>query len=150
MKNWKIILGITGVFLLGMVAGALVMYRIDQKRLKMFLRGGPMANEMIVRRLGNELQLTADQRQQVLKIVQDTQFKLREARQKPDPKFRLILQDMEQRIRNILTPEQQAKYDVLMAERKAKWQMLLPPPPEGHRFRGPRPPSPPPPEPSQP
>jgi uncharacterized protein YneF (UPF0154 family) len=148
MKHWKVILGVVLVFVLGAGAGALVTHRIYQKRLQTFLRGGPAATEMIVRRMSLELDLRPEQRRQLAEIVRDTQRQLREARQRPDPQFRQIFQAMEQRIRAILTPEQQTKFDTLMAERKAKWQMLLPPLPnrEGHRFRGgpssaPRPPA---------
>lgn len=137
MKHWKVILGVVLVFVLGAGAGALVTHRIYQKRLQTFLRGGPAATEMIVRRMSAELDLRPEQRRQLHDIVRDTQRQLREARQRPDPQFRTILRDMEQRIRAILTPEQQTKFDTLMAERKAKWQMLLPPPPnrEGRPFR---------------
>lgn len=138
MKNWKVILGVVLVFVLGAGAGALVTHRVYQKRLQTFLRGGPAATEMIVRRMSVELDLRPERRRQLAEIIRDTQRQLREARQQPDPQFRTILRDMEQRIRNILTPEQQTKFDALMAERKAKWQMLLPPPPnrEGRPFRG--------------
>ena len=140
MKPWKAILGVVAVFLLGMGAGALLMHRVDQNRFKMFMRGGPVVNEMIVRRFSAELQLTEPQRGQLLEIIRTTQRELREARQKPDPQFRLVLQNMEQRIRDILTPEQQVTFDKLMGERKARLQMLLMPPPpnpDAQRFRGP-------------
>lgn len=128
MKNWKAIVGVVAVFLLGMVAGGIITHRIYQHRLRAFLRGGPAVAEMITRRLNAELDLNRDQRAKVLEIVRDSQRQLRKERQKPQPEFRRVLQDTEQRIRAVLTPEQQAKYDKYLAERKAQWQSLGPPP----------------------
>ena len=128
MKNLKAFLGVLAVFVLGTLAGALVTHRIYQRRIHAFLRGGPAATEMIVRRMNWQLDLTPAQRAQVETIVRDSRQKLREARQQIDPQMRALFQDMDQRIREVLTPEQRVKFDKLMAERQAKWQHFRPPP----------------------
>ena len=128
MKNWKAILGVLAVFVLGTLAGALVTHRIYQRRIHTFFRGGPAATEMIVRRMNGQLDLTPAQRVQVETIVRNSRQKLRETRQQIDPQMRALFQDMDQRIREILTPEQRAKFDKLTAERQAKWQHFRSPP----------------------
>ena len=126
MKNWKAILGVLAVFGLGTLTGALVMHRVDQRRLHAFLHGGPGATELIVRRMNRQLELTPDQRAQVATIIRDAHQKLRAARQPIDPQLRGVFEEMDQSIRAVLTPDQQVKFDKLVAERKAKWQMFRP------------------------
>ena len=128
MKNWKAILGVLGVFVLGALAGALVVHRVYQRRIHAFIRGGPAATEMIVRRLNGQLDLPPDQRAQVETIVRESRQKLRETRQQIDPQVHAVFQDMDQRVRELLTSDQRVKFDKLVAERKAKWAQFHPPP----------------------
>jgi Spy/CpxP family protein refolding chaperone len=113
MKNWKVIAGIVGVFLLGMTAGGLVTARVIKRQAhRAGAPGSPMAAEFITRRLTWELHLTPEQRRQVFAILSETQRELR-------PLYQRALTESQQKIRAVLRPDQQAKYDRLLAERRA-------------------------------
>lgn len=129
MKNWKAIVGVIAVFLLGALAGAIVMHRLYQRRLQQFVHGSPAATEFLVRRMNWELNLTPAQRVQVAAIVRDSQRQFRAARFQIAPQLRAAWQDTERRLRDVLTPEQRAKFDKLLAERKARFPLFAPPPP---------------------
>ncbi len=133
MKNWKAILGVLLVFILGILAGGLLVHRAYQKKIQAVITGRQpvVAAEVLVRRMNFELRLTPEQRVQVIGIVRDTQRQLRETRQQVEPQVRANFQQMEQRISEVLTPEQQARFAKLMAERKARWPLFAPaqPPP---------------------
>lgn len=120
MKNWKAVVGVLGVFLLGMVAGGLVTARFIKNRAhQAFATGTPLAAEFIVRRLSWDLGLDADQRRQVLAIMQETQRGLQAAHQQVRPQTEKILADSNDMIRAVLRPDQQAKYNQILAERRA-------------------------------
>ena len=120
MKNWKAILGVIAVFLLGMIAGSLITFGVIRQ---MFQLGhGPQARtDFIVRKLSWELRLDAPQREQLRGIVQEGQQEMKPVRQQMHPQVEAILDRADARIRAILRPNQVEKFDKLVAERKAKW-----------------------------
>jgi len=123
MKNWKVIVGVIGVFLLGMMAGGLLTARLIQKRTqRAFMAGSPRAAEFVTRRLDRELRLDEEQRRQVLTIMQATQHELREVYAEARPRIGGVLADSNRKVREVLRPEQQEKYDRILAERRARWQ----------------------------
>ncbi|MCX7886346.1 MAG: hypothetical protein N3B01_03685 [Verrucomicrobiae bacterium] len=122
MRHWKVILGVTAVFLLGALAGALLMHRIYQKRIRSYVRNqAAVSSEWIVRQMSRQLKLTAEQREKLLPVINDTRRRLNEIRVESEPKIRETFQDMERQIREILTPEQRDKFDKLSAEHKKRW-----------------------------
>jgi len=125
MKNWKAILGVVGIFVLGASAGALVTHRVYQKRIRAYLRSqAAMPSELIVRQMSSELNLTAEQRAQLLPIINDTRQRFQQIRAQAEPQVREAFQDTVQRIREILAPGQRAKFDKQIAEHKARWPKL--------------------------
>lgn len=134
MKNWKVLGGVLGVFLLGMVAGGLVTARFIRHRAQQaFAPGSPVAAEFIARRLGWELELDADQRRQVLAILVATQRELRAVHLQVRPQTEKVIAASNDQIRAVLRPDQQAKYDRLVAERRTAWRQ---PPAERRPWRG--------------
>jgi Spy/CpxP family protein refolding chaperone len=122
MKNWKAILGVLAIFVLGIIAGGLITHRIYQKRIRAFLRGqGAVPAELIVRQMSSQLNLTADQRAQVVPIINDTRQRIQRIRVQAEPQVREAFQETERRVRELLTPEQCAKFDKIVAEHKARW-----------------------------
>jgi Spy/CpxP family protein refolding chaperone len=123
MKNWKVILGVLSVFVLGMAAGGLVTARWLKQRARLaFAPGAPAAAEFLTGRLSWELRLDADQRRQVLAIMQDTQRAMQEAQAPVRPQMEKLLAESNQKIRAVLRPEQQEQYDRLLAQRRAQWR----------------------------
>ena len=127
MKNWKVIVGVLGVFLLGMVAGGLVTARFIKKRAQQaFATGSPLATEFVARRLSWDLGLNTDQRRQVLAIMQETQRELQAVCLQIRPQTEQIFTESNGKIRAVLRPDQQEKYDRIVADRRAAWRQPLP------------------------
>jgi len=58
MRNWKAILGVLAVFLLGVIAGGLATHGFYQKRIRAHWRGQAAATpEVIARQMGGDLTL---------------------------------------------------------------------------------------------
>jgi uncharacterized protein YneF (UPF0154 family) len=122
MKNWKAILGVVVVFLLGMLAGGFCTRAIAVKRLQRVLHGNTVFTaEQITHRLTRQLHLDPGQRDQMLAIVQAAQVQITEARQQCLPKVLAALDDFDIKARPILRPDQAETFDKLVADRKAKW-----------------------------
>jgi hypothetical protein len=120
MKNWKAIVGVTVVFLLGAIAGSLITFGVIRQMYQ--LGRGPQARtDFVVRKLSWDLWLDAQQRDQLRGIVQDGQQEMKPVRQQIHPQVEAILDRADTKIRAILRPNQVAKFDQLVAERKAKW-----------------------------
>lgn len=123
MKNWKAILGVSGIFLLGMVAGGLVVVGVVAPRAERVLRGEPLFTAAeITRRVEHKLDLDAGQRAQVLTIVADVQQQLRDLRRQSAPQSRAVIDAAVAKVRALLRPEQQAKLDQLVAGYAARWR----------------------------
>jgi hypothetical protein len=122
MKNWKAILGVVIVFLLGMTAGTFLTGAAAAKRLHRVLHGQTaFSAEEITRRLSRQLRLDPAQREQMLTIVQAAQAQITEARTACQPKVLAALDDFDAKARVALRPDQVEKFDKLVADRKAKW-----------------------------
>jgi hypothetical protein len=121
MKNWKAITGICLVFLLGVVAGGLITYRIITKRIQHIAQGGPqVVNELIVKRLTQRLDLDSSQGDKLMAIVVDTRSQIKAARSQVAPQVMEILSDTEKKVRAILKPEQEKKFDEVLANNKER------------------------------
>lgn len=126
MKNWKAILGVTVVFLLGVVAGSLG----TMLRLRQTVREDPgrWVQQQIYRRLASELVLDQTQREQLRLIMQETQAEFRALRKEMDPQLRDILQRNDTKIRAILLEDQRRRYDELVRDRRRMFEKLDQPP----------------------
>jgi Spy/CpxP family protein refolding chaperone len=126
MKNWKAILGVTVVFLLGAAAGSLG----TMLRLRQTVREDPgrWVQQQIYRRLASELNLNQTQREQLRLIMQETQAEIRALRKQMDPQIREILQRNDTKIRAILLEEQRQQYDELVKDRRRMFEKLDQPP----------------------
>jgi len=67
-------------------------------------------------RFANYLGLDQKQRDQVMKILEETQGQFRELRGKVDPQFKAIAEESRTKIRAVLTEEQRQKYDKFREE----------------------------------
>jgi len=123
MKNWKSILAVVLVFLLGMAAGGLLTAKLIQRRARLWFAGAPpgVASEFVAGRLARQLRLDAVQREQVRDIVRDSQQEMRALYRQVRPQAQEVFARSENRIREILRPEQREVYDRLLAQRRAKW-----------------------------
>ncbi|MGD0059965.1 MAG: hypothetical protein ABSD58_11155 [Verrucomicrobiia bacterium] len=122
MKNWKAILGVVVVFLLGMTTGAFLMRTAAARRLQRVLHGQTaFTAEEITGWWSRQLRLDAAQREQVLTLVQAAHVQITDARTQCQPKVLAALDDFYVKARVVLRPDQLEKFDKLVADRKAKW-----------------------------
>jgi hypothetical protein len=123
MKGWKAVAGVALVFLLGVAAGGVGMYRYHRKTFDRFARGGPeMVSEFFIRKLSRELSLDASQKERIEAIVRRTAGEAREVRQQFHPKIEEILEKGRREVRAELRPEQQRRFDEIMAERRHRME----------------------------
>ena len=122
MKNWKAILGVVVVFVLGMTTGAFLTGAAAAKRLQRVLHGQTaFTAEEITRRWSRQLRLDSAQREQMLTLVQAAQAQITDARTQCQPKILAALDDFYTKARVIMRPDQLERYDKVVAEHKAKW-----------------------------
>jgi uncharacterized protein YneF (UPF0154 family) len=123
MKNWKAILGVVLVFLLGSAAGGLVTMRCMKKRIERVVHGEPMFTaDEVVRHMSRRLRLDAAQRDQIRAIVVDTQAQMSAVRKQCQPQVRAVIDEAIAKTRPILRPDQLEKFDKFIAERRRAWQ----------------------------
>jgi hypothetical protein len=123
MKNWKVILGVVAVFVLGVFAGGLVTAGVFRHRVHQILAGDQtVVSNIIVRRLGWRLRLDGAQKEQLRAIVGEAQKEVKAVRQQVQPQVEEIVTRAIEKERTTLRPDQSEKFDKLVAERKAKWR----------------------------
>lgn len=115
MKSWKAIVGITTVFLLGVLAGGLLTAGIIRHRFR-------HQGDVIVQRLSWKLGLDETQRDELRVIVTDAEEQVRVLRQQVQPQMETVLTQAEAKVRLILTPDQIEKFNKIVAERHTKWK----------------------------
>jgi hypothetical protein len=120
MKNWKAIVGVIAIFVLGGLAGSITTIGVVRHRL-VHGHGGQMMANLIVRRLSWELRLDREQRSQLRVIVAEGQTEMKGIRKQIQPQVEDLLGRSEAKLRVLLRPDQQEKFDKLIAERKARW-----------------------------
>ena len=122
MKNWKAILALVAVFILGMIAGGSLVGASASKHLHRLIRGQtPFTAQEVTRRLTRQLHLDPSQRAQMLTLVQAAQVQITDARSQCQPRVLAALDDFDAKARVVLRPDQLEKFDKLVADRKAKW-----------------------------
>jgi len=120
MKNWKVVLGILLVFLLGCLAGALVVHIVYKQKIEQVARGGPQAfGDIIASRLNRELRLDSAQKEQVRAIVRDAVSEAVAVRKRFRPQMDQIREGAEQKLRALLRDEQREKFDRILARQRA-------------------------------
>jgi len=120
MKNWKAIVGVIAIFILGGLAGSITTIGLVRHRL-VHGHGSQMWQDLIVRRLSWELRLDRDQRTQLRVIVAQGHEDMKVIRKQIQPQVEELLTRSETKVRAILRPDQVEKFDKLIAERKAQW-----------------------------
>jgi hypothetical protein len=122
MKNWKAILALVAVFILGMIAGGSLVSASTAKRLHRLMRGQTaFTAQEVTGRLSRQLRLDPSQRAQMLTLVRAAQAQITDARKQCVPQVLAALDDFDAKARVVLRPDQMEKFDKLVADRKARW-----------------------------
>ena len=113
---WQVRLAALFIFLIGFAAGALTLNLLRPAH------SWPAAADRSRRfeHALDRLNLTADQRAQIEKILNDSRAQFMAMRKEIGPRFRDIRMTTRTRIREVLTPEQQQQLQELMKERDTR------------------------------
>ena len=121
MKGWKAVISIILIFLLGGIAGALLMHKTDQHKIESIMHGeSGTTREFIVTRLNRELSLDAAQLEQLQTIVRETHAEIRNVRKEYRPQIDEVIKRSQDKVRAILRPEQLETFNKLAAERQKR------------------------------
>jgi Spy/CpxP family protein refolding chaperone len=128
MKQTAAMVSVVGVFLIGILVGALGMQVYHNNRPAPGPGGDPgmERRQMFAERLGRLLELTPGQREEIESIRQESRIRAEEMRREMAPVVREQMEDSRRRIMEVLTPEQQERLDQLgRRERRMVERFLL-------------------------
>ena len=114
-RPWKLVLLLAGIFLAGMVSGALVMIRIGREMAVRRPLPGQWAPQQM-RRLAERLSLSPEQQETLRPIVRRNMQDLARVRNYTFQETGSILERMEREISDKLTPEQRGKFEQMNKE----------------------------------
>ncbi len=114
MKRIKAIAGILAIFALGVMTGAMGTDMMIKHRIDMFHeKGPPHIGPMFMKRIGDRLDLTKDQRVEVEKIMDSLEAQLKDIRQGFEPKIKAAFDSAFNQIGEHLTGPQKKQMETL-------------------------------------
>lgn len=133
MNTWKVIFATVVIFGAGVVTGALVVKYAAQTPVRQSRQGSSGGNRIqpisagglrieFLRRAERDLNLTADQREQVDKILAASQERSKKIMEPVQPKIREELQETRDQFRAVLNPEQKIRFDELLKQQQQQRQ----------------------------
>lgn len=128
MKKIKLAIGVILVFLVGAFAGALGSGMYLKHRMEKFAAGGPDRIAMksrLINRLSSALELSAAQKLEIEKVIDEQQARMSRVRRQYLPEIRDIADQSLIRIRETLNPDQVEKLDKLRRRLKP-WRPPIP------------------------
>jgi hypothetical protein len=143
VNSWKVILATMVIFSTGVVTGGLVFRRSQIMRPHRpphsWTNGHPtqvsspgFSRFEFLRRAQRELDLTPAQREQVDKLICDSQERMKKLWEPITPKIREELHQTKAQFRALLSPDQQTRFDDLLKQQHQRDQRH-PQAPEGNR-----------------
>jgi Spy/CpxP family protein refolding chaperone len=113
VKNkWQIRVAVLLIFVIGFVAGALTMNVYRARHLASSAANYHSRFERVM----EQLNLSAEQRDQVKAIFDDARAQLAEMRRESQPRFRAVREQTDTRLRTVLTDEQWQQFQKLTSE----------------------------------
>ncbi len=124
MLAWKAILAALVIFVAGVASGVMgvVLYRTQTQPQPPRMPGGPpspwLSQRMdFMRRMGDRLELTEEQRKRIDEILRASQQRSRDLWEPLAPKFKEEMEQTKKLIDAELTPEQRQKAEIIQKER---------------------------------
>jgi len=130
VNSWKVILATMVIFGTGVVTGGLLVRNADRGRVNR-----PQPNQQalrpaqattagmrveFLRRVQRDLDLTAEQRERVDRILKESQERSRKIMEPVSPLLREELQRTKEAFRDELTPNQRARFDELLKQQNQR------------------------------
>jgi hypothetical protein len=117
MRDWKSLLGVMLIFLLGCLAGAFVALAVVHHRTTVFLQRGSLAYEQFLeRRLSHRLHLDPNQRERFHEAFMANIDERKQIQAQVQPQMKALNAQTGQQIRAILTPEQLEQFHENLAD----------------------------------
>jgi len=113
-RKWQIRAAVALIFLLGFMAGALVL-NIYHRRLSRLPRG-PGRYEQVIK----SLNLTAEQETQVERIMAEARARMIEIRRQSEPHIGAVRQQTDDRLKAVLTPDQWDQWRRMTSEMRSR------------------------------
>ena len=120
MKKWRLVGGITLVFILGVLAGALGTQLYHSHRLERFRKDPAERREAFLKMLNRELGLTPRQNREIRVLVEDLDKKLEAYNLKKHADIKKLFDENFARIKERLTPDQQRKLKEMRAKHEER------------------------------
>lgn len=120
---WKPILAAIVIFGAGVVTGGLLVWRLEPASLPAQHSGGVRAGQFgspsgmrfeFLRRVQRDLDLTTEQREQIDRVLKESQERTRKIMEPVAPQFHAEFQRAKEEFRAVLTPQQQQRFDDLV------------------------------------
>jgi Spy/CpxP family protein refolding chaperone len=126
VNTWKVIFATVVIFGAGVITGALVVKYAAQTPVHASRPGGNRVSPIsaggirieFLRRVERDLTLTADQREQIDKIIAASQERSKKLMEPIQPKIREELQETREQFRAVLNPEQKIRFDELLKQQQ--------------------------------
>jgi Spy/CpxP family protein refolding chaperone len=114
--QWRIRAAVVGVFLLGCLAGALVMnvYRAQFSRYPREPRGGRFEQML------DRLNLTVEQRSRMEEIIKESRSQLMEIRHQSEPRYKEIRKQTDEKLQTVLSPQQWQQWQQMTKEMRGR------------------------------
>jgi Spy/CpxP family protein refolding chaperone len=113
-RKWQIRAAVALIFLLGFLAGALVLNIYNRRQ-----SGAPFGAGRY-ERIIESLDLTPEQKAQVEQVMNDARARMIEIRKQSSPRFREVRQQTDERMKTILTPEQWSQWQRMTSEMRGR------------------------------
>ncbi len=120
MKKWRLIAGVTLVFILGVMAGSVGTRLYQRNWAERFWKDPAARKTLILKRLTRELGLREEQKQEFKTIIEDVDQKMEGRHRENRAAIRSILQEGFSRMMERLDPAQQEKLKELKARREER------------------------------
>jgi len=129
VNTWKVILATMVIFITGVVTGGLLVRFAEREPAPVEHGTAPPRPSAppgspgwvridFLRKMQKELDLTADQRQRVDKLLKESQERTKKLMEPISPSLRAEVQRTKEEFRDILTPEQRVRFDELLKQQQ--------------------------------
>ena len=129
MKRVRSILGIFAVFLLGILAGGLIMFLVlraivTAPRRAYLQDGGDGVANLVARQFARRLKTDPAQDAQIQAILREATQEIVGVGDRVAPELKATIEKAETRVRAVLKPEQQVQFDKMMQRAREGWHKV--------------------------
>lgn len=125
MKRSLALLAVAALFFVGVVVGILGTHLFYARQLQKPGGLAALGNRLFVASLERRLDLTAEQRQEIDAILEESRREGNALRQEVAPRVMALVERTSERIEEVLTPEQRRKYERLRRRHRRRAELYL-------------------------